>query len=410
MRILYSLGIALFRFFLVLLSPFNPKLKGMIAGRKNWKDKLTAGIDPNGQYIWFHCSSLGEFEQGRPLIEAYKMSHPGKKIVLTFFSPSGYEVRKNYPGADLILYLPFDTKSNVKFFLDTVKPEKAVFVKYDYWFWFLTGLKKRAVPTYLVSAIFRENQLFFKWYGGWYRNMLKQFTTIFVQTNDSVKLLESIETENVIKAGDTRFDRVTSLPESQFSDPLLETFAKDSKVVVCGSTWPPDEELISQYIREEVKDRYVKLIIAPHEIHDKHIQQIQERLEGIPVCRYTDPGKVNVSESRVMIVDTIGKLSYIYRYGVLSYIGGGFGVGIHNTLEAAVYDLPVIFGPNYLKFNEACDLINLNAAFSIANYNDLKLKLDQLLHDPERCKKTGKVAGNYVRENAGATQTILQTI
>lgn len=382
----------------------------MIDGRKNWKEKLVKGIDPKSNYVWFHCSSLGEFEQGRPLIEAYNASHPDKKIVLTFFSPSGYEIRKNYANADIILYLPFDEKRNVDFFLNTIKPEEAFFIKYDYWFWFLNGLKKREIPIYLVSAIFRNNQLFFKWYGGWYRNMLTQFTHIFVQTDNSVKLLNSKGFKNVIKAGDTRFDRVTSLPSTKFNDPLLDAFSKDSDVVVCGSTWPPDEEFISQYIKEFSEDKPVKFIIAPHEIHNKHVQQIMTYLDGVSVCRYTSATAKEAATSKVLIIDTIGKLSYVYRYGMLSYIGGGFGVGIHNTLEAAVYKLPVIFGPNYQKFNEACDLIAVNAAFSIKDYSGLTSVFNTFLNHTEKTKEVGDIAGDYVRQHAGATQIILNQI
>ncbi|MFB6318013.1 3-deoxy-D-manno-octulosonic acid transferase [Saccharicrinis sp. FJH54] len=382
----------------------------MIEGRRNWKEKLQNATDVNSTYVWFHCSSLGEFEQGRPLLEAYKAKNPGHKIVLTFFSPSGYEIRKNYSGADIILYLPFDTKNNVRFFLDIINPEKAFFVKYDFWFRFLSGLQQRNIPVYLVSAIFRENQLFFKWYGGWYRKLLKLFTMLFVQTDESVERLARIGIHNAIKAGDTRFDRVTSLPSSEFNDPALDAFAKDSKVIVCGSTWPPDEELISRYLREEAVNHSVKFIIAPHEIHDKHVQQIINGLGDNRFCRYTSTGKDEAATARILIIDTIGKLSFVYRYGFLSYIGGGFGVGIHNTLEAAVYNLPVIFGPNFEKFNEARDLISENAAFTIMDYTDLKRILNELINDPEKTTRAGKAAGEYVRQHAGATETILSHI
>lgn len=410
MRLLYTIGIAFLSLGIFIGSRFNEKLMLMLKGRKAWKKKLHKLVDPNGNYIWFHCSSLGEFEQGRPVLESVKLKHPDKKIVLTFFSPSGYEIRKNYANADIIMYLPIDTKPNVSYFLDTVKPEKAFFVKYDYWYHFLKGLNNRKIPTYLISAIFRKDQLFFKWYGSWYRNMLKQFTKVFVQSHDSLKLLESIHIQNAVLAGDTRFDRVASLPSSKFEDPLLEAFSADNQVIVCGSTWPPDEALISRYILEQNREKSLKFIIAPHEIHDKHVLQILAGLTEVPTCRYTKTTLQEAKQSRVMVIDSIGKLSFIYRYGIFAYIGGGFGVGIHNTLEAAVYKLAVVFGPNYKNFNEACELVKLGAAFSISEYKTFAKTLDILLKNIDSTFKKGQIAGDYVNKKAGATKIILHNV
>lgn len=410
MRIIYSLGIAFFRLGIWLAYPFKEKARLMINGRKGWKSKLTDSIDPNAKYTWFHCSSLGEFEQGRPVLEAYRKKYKHEKIVLTFFSPSGYEIRKNYDQADIILYLPFDTPSNVKAFLNLIQPQKAFFVKYDYWFYFLEGLKKRDIPSYLISAIYRKNQLFFRWYGSWYRKMLNMFTKIFVQNDASGDLLRQAGITNWQKAGDTRFDRVAALPETRFSDMVLDAFCKDTNTVICGSTWPKDENLISNYIKAITSKADIKFIVAPHEIHESHIQHILSELSDISVCRYTKTEAKEAENCSVLLIDTIGKLSFVYRYGFMAYVGGGFGVGIHNTLEAAVYNLPVIFGPNYHKFNEACDLINLKAAHSASDFPSLKKMFDRYIFNKEAAEKTGRIAGEYVRKQSGATHTILQNI
>lgn len=406
---MYTFGIHFYIFILRIISPFHPKAKLMISGRKRWYERLEKVVDKDASYIWFHCSSLGEFEQGRPLIEAHKAKHPTKKIILSFFSPSGYEIRKNYDGADIVCYIPFDTAKNASRFIELVNPEKVFFVKYEYWYYFLTQLKSKNIPTYLVSAIFRENQIFFKGYGRWFRKILSSFTTIFVQDNDSKTLLSTINFSNVIVAGDTRFDRVADVVKLKKRIPVVEPFIGKSKIIIAGSSWPADEDLLCDYINQSSED--VKFIIAPHEVHESHIQNIQEKL-NVSYVTYTKirESSSKVADVKVLIIDTIGILSSLYQYGDIAYIGGGFGVGIHNTLEAATYGMPVIFGPNYKKFREAVQLISCGGAFSITSYENLSKKLDQLLYDMNYCQSSGRKAGQYVIENTGASEMILNHI
>jgi 3-deoxy-D-manno-octulosonic-acid transferase len=404
MNRIYTLGIYIFIALVRLASVFNPKARLMISGRKQWKAKLAAAIDTTAEYTWFHCSSLGEFEQGRPLIEAYKLKNPTVKIVLTFFSPSGYEIRKNYAVADYVCYIPFDTKRNARDFVSIVKPKETYFVKYEFWPNFLTELHKSGSLVFLVSAIFRPEQLFFRWYGGWYRNVLSLFDTIYVQDKNSETLLTSINKSNCKIVGDTRFDRVSHLPATPFSDPLIEGFCGENFVVVCGSTWPPDEEIIAQLLAsKQVAD--LKIILVPHEIGENHLQSIESKFPQS--VRYTKTNIAGTSAAKVLIIDTIGKLSMIYRYGKLAYIGGGFGVGIHNTLEAAVYGLPVIFGPNYKKFREAVQLIETEAAFSISDSDSLLTTVKKLANSPELLNKASENAASFVKNNTGATNIIL---
>jgi len=404
MILLYNLSIQMYVILIKIFSLFNQKAKFWVDGRKNWQQNLSENISKSDKVIWFHAASLGEFEQGRPLIEKIKIDNPEYKILLTFFSPSGYEVRKNYDGADYICYLPADTKANARKFVDIVSPEKVYFIKYEFWHHYLNELKKRNVNTYVISAIFRVNQIFFKWYGGFHRKILTAFTHFFVQNEMSKDLLNKIGFSEVSVVGDTRFDRVAELAKEAKELPIVEKFKQGKQILIAGSTWPKDEEILVKYINES--DDKVKFIIAPHEVDESHVVKI---LSGIKksVVRYTQADEETISESQVLVVDCIGVLSSMYRYGELAYIGGGFGVGIHNTLEAATYGMPILFGPNYAKFQEAKDLISLNAAFSYSIYNDFEQKFTQLFSDSVILKNTSKNASNYVDKNIGACSQIL---
>lgn len=406
MTLIYNFGISVFKLGVAISAQFNNKTKLLNDGQKNWAEKLRAATNGDTGYIWIHAASLGEFEQGRPLIEYFKKRYPASKILVTFFSPSGYEVRKNYELADVVCYLPFDTAKNASLFIDIIKPSVAIFVKYEFWHYYLKVLKSEGVPTYSVSAIFRSNQLFFKWYGGWYRKMLTNFNYLFVQDTSSEALLKSIGVSNCEVAGDTRFDRVrASLDEAPEID-VVANFCGKSQVLVVGSSWPKDEELLCEYINDVVD---LKVIIAPHEVHDAHIEAIERKLSK-SVIRYTDANTTNVADKQVLIVNTIGLLSAIYRYANITYIGGGFGVGIHNILEAATFGKPVIFGPNYKKFKEAVDLVEKGGAMVINTYSDLKLLLDKMTSDSDFVVETGEKSLQYVSQNLGATKLIMSRI
>jgi len=356
--------------------------------------------------IWIHCASLGEFEQGRPLIEAIKKLHPSYQICLSFFSPSGYEIRKNYELADTIFYLPADTTNNARQLIDLINPSIVFFIKYEFWFHYIQELKTRNIPLYIVSAIFREDQLFFKnspW-GKWYRKMLFQFEHFFVQDQQSVELLGRIGLKNVTRAGDTRFDRVAEIARNGKVIPMVEKFKGNHLLIVAGSTWKPDEELLVETIHSHPE---VQFIIAPHETKKGNIDRLINLLKTTVVC-YTEANEEAVSHSQVLIVDTIGLLSSIYKYADLAYIGGGFGVGIHNTLEAAIFGMPIVFGPNYLKFNEATAMVNLGVAFSVNNYPQLNNLLESLLSDDEKRKKIALKCTQFTDQNLGATQIILR--
>ena len=403
MRLIYNFSIYIYKLAVYIASFFNQKAQKLWTGQAGALSLLKRSLDLNARYIWFHAASLGEFEQGRPVMEQLKKDNPKTKILLTFFSPSGYEIRKNYSGADVISYLPLDTKAAARRFVKLVNPSKAVFIKYEFWPNYILELQKANVPVYSISAIFRPSQVFFKVYGGWYRNLLKSFAHIFVQDKNSLKLLADNGFTNVSVAGDTRFDRVADLAQQAKVIPLIETFVKAAKkVIVAGSTWPKDEELLVRYLKLHPD---IKLILVPHEIHQAHILGISKLLDGNFV-RYTDLNEQNVLTTNCIVVDTIGLLSSIYRYANVAYIGGGFGVGIHNTLEAAVWNVPVVFGPNYKKFREARDLIAIGGAFSIGHYELLEAQFDLLLKD----NKSGKIAGDYVKNNTGATDLIIQEI
>lgn len=407
MQFVYNILIRIYYLLIVFVSPFNVKAKAWISGRKNLFEKLKNAVGENLNIIWFHCASLGEFEQGRPVIEAYRKINPTHKILLTFFSPSGYEIRKNYSGVDWVFYLPLDTKNNVKRFLNIVKPQKVVFVKYEFWCNYLNQLNKNNVPVYLVSAIFRKQQMFFKWYGGWYRKILKCFTHIFVQNYESLLLLKSINVNNVTIAGDTRFDRVYEISTNCKAIPEASEFSDGNKVVVIGSAWQQDEEVLIPFINKSPQN--VKFIIAPHEIKESGLSRLEKNIT-IPTVRFSQAKQSNLKTARVLIIDNIGMLSSLYKYGNISYIGGGFGKGIHNILEAAVFGLPVVIGPNYKKFSEAVDLISEKGAFCINNIKELEQQFNTLLQNETFYFQSSKIAKTFVENRVGATEKIIEEI
>lgn len=367
-------------------------------------------LEKSKKRVWFHCASVGEFEQARPLIEKIKRDWDGWQVFVTFFSPSGYELRKNYPLADKVWYLPMDTTKNAGEFLEAVDPQIVIFIKYEFWRCFLKEIRKRGTPLYLVSGIFREDQRFFKWWGKPFRKVLKRFTHLFVQDKKSEELLVSIGVDSVTVCGDTRFDRVAEILESSSPVKGLEIFTRGSVCCVAGSTWPPDEELLERYFKSRITGKSFKLIIAPHEVNERSVKSISERFGSTGVVLYskidTTPSQT-ISQASVYILDTVGLLSAAYRYGSFAYIGGGFGSGIHNILEAATYKKPVVFGPRYKKFKEACDLVSLGAAFPLGNIEEIfnKLIMDESFRDG-----CSAIAGEYVQKNKGATANILKAI
>ncbi len=408
MNALYSISIQLFSLLIQLAAPFNIKAKQICQGRRKTFPLLVEKIKQGDRIAWVHCASLGEFEQGRPIIEALKKQHPEFKILLTFFSPSGYEIRKNYDLADYTCYLPADTRSNAQKLVELVKPELVFFVKYEFWNNYLREFKKRNIPLYLVSAIFRENQQFFKnsLGGKWYRKMLFCFEHFFVQDDNSVQLLKQIGITRVTRAGDTRFDRVAEIAKNGKTIPLVEKFKGNSLLVVAGSSWKPDEELLVQYIYQHPE---VKFVIAPHETKRGNVDRLINLLKTNIIC-YTEASEETVINKQVLLIDTIGILSSIYRYADLAYIGGGFGVGIHNTLEAAIFGMPIVFGPNYLKFNEATSMVKLGIAFPISNSEELSTILNQMLLDKEKRESVCQKCTTFTNQNLGATQVILNKV
>ena len=408
MSLLYNLGILFYGFLIRIAALFNEKAKLFVAGRKNWKKKLGSAIDKNASYIWVHCASLGEFEQGRPVLEEIKKQFPKYKIVLTFFSPSGYEIRKNYKGADIVAYLPMDTKNNAQEFIRLVSPQKVFFVKYEFWYNYITELKRQQIPLYIISAIFRENQQFFKstpW-GKWYRKMLHSFEHIFIQNETSAQLLKQTDINNYTVSGDTRFDRVTEIARGAKKFEIVEKFKGKNVTLIAGSTWKPDEELLAAFINNSSD---VKFIIAPHEVTPANINRIQELLKKPAIC-FSKADISDIDSYDVLIIDSIGILSSLYQYGNIAYIGGGFGVGIHNILEAATFKLPVLFGPNYLKFKEAVDLANEKGAFPINNFTELKATLNRLINDKTSLQNASEICKNYIEKNVGSTKLIMNKV
>jgi 3-deoxy-D-manno-octulosonic-acid transferase len=408
MTLLYRTGIFFYSLFIHIFSAFNEKARLFVRGRKNWEKILGQKIDPKAKYIWFHCASLGEFEQGRPVIEDLKNRLPEYKILLTFFSPSGYEIRKNYPLADVVAYLPMDTKQNAKAFLNIVQPEKVFFVKYEFWYFYFSELSKRKIPLYIISAIFRENQQFFKntpW-GKWYLKMLSQVEHLFVQNEKSGELLKTIGLSNFTVSGDTRFDRVAAIAKVSKEIPIVEKFMGNSLLLIAGSTWKPDEELLATFINQS---NNIKFIIAPHEVSAVNINRIHQLLKK-PAISFSKVTEAEIDRFQVLIIDSVGLLSSLYRYGNIAYIGGGFGVGIHNILEAATFGLPVIFGPNYKKFKEAVDLTFEGGAISISNFDELLQALNNLINKNAEREKTSDICKNYVAKNVGSTKVIIKKV
>ena len=408
---MYYIAIALYALIVRLVSPFNKKAKKMLAGQKKTFTILKEQLIPDASYIWFHAASLGEFEQGRPLMEKIRREKPEYKILLTFFSPSGYEVRKDYPGADIVCYLPFDHYLNARKFLFTVKPAMAVFIKYEFWMNYLKLLKRSGIPTYIISAVFRPSQIFFRWYAYRYRKVLNSFDWFFVQDHASLELLKRFKLNNASVAGDTRFDRVYEIFEQRKELPLVEKFLnrggnEKELVFIAGSTWVKDEEILMPYFNQHPE---IKLIIAPHEINEQRIEALTNRFAR-PVVRYSQVNEKNVYEAGCLIIDCIGLLSSVYRYGDLAYIGGGFGKGIHNILEAAAYGIPVIFGPRYHKFNEAKGLIAAKGAFTIKNEADFSSCMNNFISYAGLVHEAGKNAKEYVISNLGATHKIYEKL
>lgn len=407
MNLIYQLGIHIYRLAAWLAAPFNPKARFWHQGQKEvfpYLKRKSIGKQP---LIWVHCASLGEFEQGRPLIEAIKKQHPGYQILLTFFSPSGYEIRKNYEVADFISYLPADTPANARRFINLTQPEKVFFIKYEFWKNYLHELSRRKIPLYLVSAIFRPEQLFFQkgLRANWYRNILQGVEHFFVQNQQSANLLASIGFSNYTVTGDTRFDRVAEIAANRKELPQIAAFKGDAKLIVAGSSWQPDEELLSEYLKT---NKTVKMIIAPHEVKEVNVKRLLTLLPE-KASRYSSAAD-QLTDSRILIIDSIGILSSIYRYADVAYIGGGFGVGIHNTLEAAIYNIPVLFGPNYLKFQEAVELVNRKLAFPVKNANELTAQLDQLIGQDELRAGIAVGCRQFMSENIGATQLVLEKV
>lgn len=415
MYFLYSTAIRLYALAILVASLFNSKASKFIKGRKNLFAELEKRFtSKTRKRIWFHCASLGEFEQGRPLLERVKKEKPDWEIILTFFSPSGYEVRKNYPLADHICYLPLDTRANAKKFADIVQPDIAVFVKYEFWFNFLSVLKERKTQTYLISAIFRNDQLFFRWYGRWFRKKLDVYDHIFTQDDDSAELIRKSGISSVSLAGDTRFDRVSEIAGSAKAIPLAQAFSKDRFTIVCGSTWEADEDVLAKALDTIRIHRPVNeplcLIVAPHEIDEPHLQSLEKKFSEWNPVRYSHLKEENTLTHSMLIIDNIGMLSSLYRYGQIAYIGGGFGTGIHNTLEAAVYGIPVIFGPHYSKFMEAAELVKAGGGFPVYSSKHLTEIFIFLMKDTTVYQMASMVSKDFVRTRRGATEIIYRKL
>lgn len=410
---IYQAGIAIY-------SHFNEKVKKMWIGERAAFGVLQKQVEPNAKYVWFHAASLGEFEQGRPLIEKIKKEYPNYKILLTFFSPSGYEVRKNYEQADIVTYLPIDTVANAQRFLRIVCPVMAFFIKYEFWYNYLHILRHRNIPVYSVSSIFRPNQIFFRPYGRQYAAVLKCFSHFFVQNDLSKSLLAKIGINNVTVVGDTRFDRVLQIKDNSKKLPLVDKFIGNQdvklangvtnslhRVFVAGSSWLPDEEIFIKYFNEH---NDWKLIIAPHIIADTHLRQILQLLKGKKVVLYTEATETNVADADVLVINCFGLLSSIYHYGDVAYVGGGFGAGIHNVLEAAVWGIPVVFGPNNKRFAEAQGLLASGGGFEIDNYEKFALIMDRFCSDKDFLQNSGNAAGSFVKQLSGATNKVFSDI
>ena len=395
----YLFGVAIY-------SLIDKKVRKMWRGERDAFDVLREKVEEGAQYVWFHAASLGEFEQGRPLMERLRRDHPEYKILLTFFSPSGYEVRKNYEGADIICYLPLDTAANARRFLRLVRPVMAFFIKYEFWYNYLHILRHRKVPVYSVSSIFRSEQVFFQWYGREYSHVLRCITHFYVQNEISRQLLASLGLKNATVVGDTRFDRVLQIRDAAKQLPIAEAFSRGHRVFVAGSSWPPDEDVFIKYFNEHNDWR---LIIAPHVIGEDHLRQIRGMLK-VPAVLYTETTPEEAANARCLIINCFGLLSSIYQYGEVAYVGGGFGVGIHNVLEAAVWDMPVIFGPNNMRFQEARGLIDSGGGFEIDGDDTFRELMDRFSSDGQLLKSVSEKAGSFVKGQVGATESILHSV
>lgn len=430
---MYNIAIYIYLIGVAIGSLFNKKIKKMWRGEREAVDLLKEKVDPTAKYVWFHAASLGEFEQGRPLIEQLRATHPEYKILLTFFSPSGYEVRKNYEGADIVCYLPLDTIRNARHFLRAVHPVMAFFIKYEFWYNYLHILKHRGVPVYSVSSIFRPGQVFFKWYGRNYAKVLHCITHFFVQNEVSLQLLKGIGIDEATVVGDTRFDRVLQIKEQAKELPIVEAFkgingkgdackgalaedackddlsengCKGCKVFVAGSSWQPDEDIFIRFFNDHPD---WKLIIAPHVIGEDHLAYILDKLQ-MKAVRYTQATEQSAAEARCLIIDCFGLLSTIYRYGEIAYVGGGFGVGIHNVPEAAVWGVPVLFGPNNKRFQEAQDLLACKGSFEVTDYDSFNTIISRLISDDKFRHQCGEASANYVKSRSGATDIIMKSV
>jgi len=406
--VFYNILLKLYLLLIKAIAPFNSKAALWVKGRDNIFNKLSRAIKNNDQWIWIHCASLGEFEQGRPVLEAIKKDHSDYKILLTFFSPSGYEIRKDFPLADAVFYLPLDSKKAAKQFIDIVNPKIAIFVKYEFWIHYIHELDRRNVPVFLISAIFRPQQIFFKWYGIIFKRLLKKYTHIFVQNQQSAELLKKAGIHHFTIAPDTRFDRVAKIASEAKKIDLIDHFLKDKKAIVAGSTWDKDENMLCKYINKH-QVRY-KYIIAPHEIDQRHLKSLCEKLSVKAVFYSKASQETDLSKFSVLIIDNIGMLASIYKYAHISYVGGGFGAGIHNVLEPAIYGIPVIFGPNNKKFNEAGELIAEGGAFEIQNYHALDNIFNKLSADQNLYKKTALASKTFTVKNQGGTKLIMSNL
>lgn len=408
--VLYQLAIALYGIAIRIASILNPKARSWIRGRKNWEDDLRLKLQNNTQkVIWIHCASLGEFEQGRPIIEQIRKADPHVCILLSFFSPSGYNIRKDYPLVNYVCYLPLDTLSNARKFVSIVQPSAVIFVKYEFWFNLLDVLSKLKIKTYFVSVIIREDQFLFNKIASNYLSKLKRVTHVFLQNNESYQLLESRGFENISVAGDTRFDRVFELSKQEFNDVTVSQFKSNKKILIAGSTWLEDEDLLSE-IALELKKAGIKIIIAPHEINEEHLADVERKLSALRVVKYSNALQAELSDADVLLVDCIGKLMSMYAYGNYAFIGGGFGKGIHNTLEPACFGLPIFFGPKYHKFNEAKMMIQQGSACSISKADELLERVHELESDHNKLAIIQENNRKFIVVNSGATARILERI
>ena len=403
MWLIYNLFIVLYSLAARCLSVKNKKAKKWVEGRKDIFKQISSQLSDNENIIWFHCASLGEFEQGRPLMEYIKQQQPDYKIFLTFFSPSGYEIQKNYKNADYVFYLPHDTVSNAKKFLRIVQPKYIFFIKYEFWYNYIYQAFRQKIPFYSVSCIFSQNQVYFKWYGRWFRKQLRYISHFFTQDEDSKNLLNRYGIYQASVCGDTRFDRVYSIVNQAKEIEFFADLTQKNNIIVAGSTWKEDEKLLAQLL----ENHNFTLIIAPHEVHKERIDEIEKRFAAYSPVRYTQlSSKTDIEQSQVIVIDVIGILSSLYRYASIAYIGGGFGKGIHNILEAAAYGKPIIFGTNYKKFKEANDLIRLSAAFSVSNYEDLDSIIRKFYTNPQTIQTAGNIARQYVLDNVGGCRRV----